>query len=128
MDMDAEAIAQQWLDDLSYTADTWNLDAHMALVSEQVTVRGIPGIGSIDYEGWKQRRENEFRNRLLRSLTYRLHTIIAQEEDSMLFTVVETMRSTEGQAFTVDKAIQLKREEDGVWRVIHEWVDRIEKH
>lgn len=126
MDMDAREIAQHWLDELTFSAATWNLDAHMALVSEQVQVHGIPGIDVIDYEGWKRRRRNEFSNKLLRSLTYRLHTILAEEEDSVLFTVVETMKSGQGQVFTVDKAVELRREEDGHWRVVKERIDRIE--
>jgi hypothetical protein len=100
----------------------------MALVSREVKVRGVPGHDTIDYRGWKERRRNEFSNRLLRSLTYRLHDIIAQEEGSLLFTVVETMRSHQGQTITVDKAIKIRREEDGIWRVILEWIDRIEHH
>jgi hypothetical protein len=128
MDMDTREVAQRWLDDLAYSAATGNLEAHMALVSREVKVRGVPGHDTIDYRGWKERRRNEFSNRLLRSLTYRLHDIIAQEEGSLLFTVVETMRSHQGQTITVDKAIKIRREEDGIWRVILEWIDRIEHH
>ena len=126
MDMDAKEIAQHWLDALAFSAATWNLDDHMALVSTQVKVRGIPGVEVIDYDGWKKRRQNEFSKKLLRSLSYRLHNILAQEEDSVVFTVVETMKSSQGQIITVDKAVNLRREKDGQWRVIQERIDRIE--
>ena len=126
MDMEARAIAQQWLDDLAFSAATWNLDAHMALVSKQVEVLGIPGIPRIDYQGWKQRRANEFSKKLLHSLTYRLHKVLDRGENSMLFTVVETMKSSQGQVITVDKAVSIRREQDGQWRVIRERIDRIE--
>lgn len=126
MDMDAREIAQHWLDALTFSVATWNLDAHMALVSAQVKVKGLPGIEVVDYDGWKERRQNEFSKKLLRSLSYRLHTIASQGEDRLLFTVVETMKSNQGQTITVDKAINLRREEDGRWRVVQERIDRIE--
>lgn len=126
MDMDAREIAQNWLDNLAFSAATWNIDAHMGLVSEQVKVHGIPGIGAIDYQGWRKRRSNEFSKKLLRSLSYRLHNILGHEEDCIRFTVVETMKSSQGQIITVDKAVELRREEDGQWRVVQERIDRIE--
>ena len=125
--MEARKIAQKWLDDLAFSAATWDLDAHMALVSAEVKVHGIPGIEFVDYEGWKKRRRNEFHKKLLRSLTYRLHKILAHEEDNLLFTVMETMKSNKGQTITVNKAVKLKREEDGNWRVTQEWIDRIDR-
>lgn len=127
MDIKAKEIAQRWLDELTYSAATWNLDAHMALVSRQVKVLGIPGADSIDYPGWKQRRHNEFSKKLLRSLSYRLIDILSHAEDSLLFTVIETMKSSRGETITVDKAINLRCEGDGQWRVIREWIDRIER-
>ncbi len=87
---------------------------------------GIPGGKVIDYNGWKNRRKNEFNKKLLHSLTYKLVNILLQEEDKLLFTVIETMKSNQGKVITVDKAIKLKRENDGQWRVIHERIDRIE--
>lgn len=127
MEIKAKEIAQRWLDELTFSAATWDLEAHMALVSRRVKVLGIPGAGIIDFPGWKKRRHNEFRRKLLRSLTYRLIDILSHAEDSLLFTVTETMKSSRGETITVDKAINLHREEDGQWRVIREWIDRIER-
>lgn len=126
MEIKARDIVQRWLNDLAFSAATWNLDAHMALVSNEVKVIGIPGGKVIDYNGWKNRRKNEFNKKLLHSLTYKLINILLQEEDKLLFTVIETMKSNQGKVITVDKAIKLKRENDGQWRVIHERIDRIE--
>lgn len=125
--MDAREIAQNWLDELTFSAATGDLDAHMALVSRQVKVLGIPGLRAIDYSGWKKRRRNEFGKRLLHSLSYRLSKILSQQENSILFTVVETMKSSQGQIITVDKAVNLRREDDGKWRVVQERIVHIER-
>jgi len=125
MPRETEKIVHGWLNDVSFSAATWNLDAHMGLVSRQVLVTGIPNISHIDYEGWKLRRKNEFENKLLHSLTYRLGNILSEEEHKIRFTVEETMRSSHGKTIVVDKEVMLRREEDGMWRVYHEHFDRI---
>ena len=65
MDIQARNIAEHWLEELAFTAATGNLHAHMALVSRQVKVLGLPGNKLVDYQGWKRRRHNEFSKRLL---------------------------------------------------------------
>lgn len=125
MNREAEQIARQWLDAVSFSAATWNLDAHMQLVSRQVEVTGIPNIQSIDYTGWKQRRKNEFEKKLLHSLNYRLLDILKGEEAALHFNVEETMRAYNGKAVIIEKEITLLREEDGQWRVRREHFTRI---
>lgn len=124
---EAAKIAQRWLDELAFSAATWNLDAHMQLVSQQVEVTGIPNVSSIDYSGWMARRKNEFENKLLHSLSYRLREIRSMEEQQLHFAVEETMRAFNGKAILIEKAITLHREEDGKWRVRREHVERIHK-
>lgn len=125
LDREAEQIAQQWLAELSFSAATWNLDAHMALVSREVRVTGIPNINSIDYAGWKVRRKNEFEKKLLHSLSYRLQDILSQTDERLRFTVEETMRAYNGKVIIIDKEITLQKEGDGTWRVRREHFDRI---
>lgn len=120
MTREAEKIVQEWLDEVSFSAATWNLDAHMQLVSPQVKVTGIPGISSIDYSGWKLRRRNEFENKLLRSLTYQLGAIHSTGEDEIRFDVEETMKASSGRVIVIDKEVTLRRESDGRWRVRRE--------
>ncbi|MCW8918593.1 MAG: hypothetical protein OQL08_07225 [Gammaproteobacteria bacterium] len=36
MNTENNAVVKQWLNDLACSAATWNLDAHMSLVSEHV--------------------------------------------------------------------------------------------
>ena len=124
---EARQIAQQWLDELAFSAATWNLDAHMQLVSQQVEVTGVPNVSRIDYCGWMARRKNEFEKKLLHSLSYRLREIRSMEERQLRFTVEETMRAFNGKAILIEKTITLHREEDGKWRVRREHLERIHK-
>jgi hypothetical protein len=90
-----------------------------------VKVTGIPGISSIDYDGWKLRRRNEFESKLLRSLTYQLGAIQSAAEDEIRFAVEETMKASSGRVIVIDKEVTLRREADGRWRVRHEHFGRI---
>ncbi|MFO7592619.1 MAG: hypothetical protein R6X15_01050 [Pseudomonadota bacterium] len=127
MKREAEQIARQWLDEVSFSAATWNLEAHMQLVSRQVKVTGIPNINSIDYTGWERRRKNEFEKKLLRSLNYRLLDILEGKEEQLYFTVEETMRANNGKSVIIEKEVKLHREDDGKWRVRREHIKRIRK-
>jgi hypothetical protein len=127
MNGEAQKIVQQWLDDVSYSVATWDLDAHMKLVSRQVKVSGIPQIGSIDYNGWKVRRKNEFEQKLLRSLTYQVYKVISASDDRLRFAVEETMKGNNGKTLVIDKLITLGKEEDGKWRVQQERLDHIQQ-
>jgi len=124
--MAAIQIVRGWLDEVSYTAATWNLKAHMRLISQHVKVTGIPHITHIDYHGWEKRRRNEFEKKLLLSLTYRLHKILSDQDNQILFTVEETMKSSRGKTIIIDKEVSLRREDDGMWRVYRERFDRIQ--
>lgn len=125
MPRETKKIIRGWLDDISFSAATWNLDAHMGLVSRRVKVTGIPNTRHIDYNGWKLRRKNEFDKKLLHSLTYRLHNVLKDEEDRIIFNVEETMKPHKGQSIVSDKDVILRMEEDGVWRVQFEKYNRI---
>lgn len=124
---EAEKIVQHWLDEISFSAATWDLDAHMKLVSPQVKVTGIPGVESVDYKGWKLRRKNEFDNKMLRSLTYRMGDIVAEEDEEIRFRVEETMKASNGKVIVVDKEVTLHREDDGHWRVRRECFEHIRR-
>jgi len=127
MTREAEKIIYNWLDELSFSAATWNLEEHMQLVSHQVKVTGIPNAGSIDYSGWKLRRKNEFDKKLLRSLTYRLHNILDEQDKCLRFTVEETMKASNGKSIVIDKEVTLQKEDDGRWRVRNERFDHIRR-
>ncbi len=121
-DMESNAIVRQWLNDLAYSAATWDLDAHMALVSEKVVVLGIPGVGSIDYQGWLKRRRNEFTKKLLHSLIHREPTVLSERPQFITFRVHEQMKDHAKQCIEVEKEVTLHHEADGKWRVVREQI------
>lgn len=122
MPIESHAIVQQWLDDLAYSAATWNLDAHMELVSKNVVVFGVPGIEKIDYLGWEKRRRNEFNNKLLYSLNHQNPQVLSERPGLITFSVQELMRDRSKQSIELAKEVTLHQEEDGKWRVIRELI------
>jgi hypothetical protein len=122
---EAEIIVHAWLKDLTRSAAHHDLPAHMQLVSRQVRVVGIPNAGSIDYDGWRLRRFNEFNGKLLQSLNYQLREIINTRDEQIVFSVQETMRASNGKSIVADKDVILQKEKDGRWRVRYERYDRI---
>lgn len=124
-EMESLKIARQWLSHFAFSAATWNLDDHMALISRDVQVHGLPNIGVIDYAGFKKRRHTEFSKKLLLSLTHRAVELIESNGEHITFAVKETMRSTKGESFVLDKEVRLRRESDGQWRAVQEQIKNI---
>ncbi len=120
--MESSTIINQWLSELAYSTATWDLDAHMALVSRKVIVTGIPGIEKIDYHGWKVRRRNEFKKKWLHSLNHRNTEILNEHPDFITFSVQEQMRDHAKQCIELKKEITLHLEQDGQWRVVREHI------
>ena len=115
-------IVQQWLSSLSFSAATWNLDDHMALISRDVQVHGLPVGGIVDYAGFKKRRYNEFQKKMLLSLTHKGLELIESSAEQITFAVKETLKSTRGESFVLDKEIRLRLESDGKWRAVQEQI------
>ncbi len=122
---EAEVIVLAWLKNLSRSVAEHDLPAHMQLVSRQVKVVGIPNAGTIDYDGWKLRRFNEFNGKLLQNLSYQLRAIVNTKETQIVFNVQETMKARNGKAIVANKDVMLQKEEDGQWRVRYERYDEI---
>ncbi len=122
---EAEVIVLAWLDELSKTVAEHDLPAHMQLVSRQVKVAGIPNAGTIDYEGWRLRRFNEFNGKLLEKLGYQFRAIVKSKDDQIIFNVQETMEARNGHSIVADKDVLLQKEKDGRWRVRYERYDQI---
>lgn len=123
--MESIAIIKQWLNDLAFSAATWNLNAHMALVSENVVVLGIPGVDRIDYQGWLKRRRNEFNKKLLHSLHYRDPRVVSERPQFITFSVQEVMKDHAKKCIELEKEVTLHQEPDGKWRVVREQIFKI---
>lgn len=120
--MDSSKIIKQWLNDLAYSAATWNLEAHMSLVSKEVEVLGIPGVSKVDYSGWRKRRRNEFNKKLLHSLHHRDIRVLIEQPQRIIFTVQEVMKDHAKRSIAVSKEVTLQQENDTRWRVTREQI------
>lgn len=116
----SQQVIHQWLDSMSKSVAMRDLEKHMALVSPYVKVYGVPGRATIDYEGWRLRRKNEFENNLLTRLSYKVVRIKTQALRRLAFQVEETMAARNGKAVVLDKDIMLELEPDDKWRVVEE--------
>jgi hypothetical protein len=124
-EVECRNIVQQWLNGISFSAATWNLHDHMELISRDVQVHGLPSVDIVDYTGFKKRRHNEFHKKLLLSITYKGMELIESNGEQITFAVKETLKSTRGESFVLDKEIRLRRESDGKWRAVQEQIKYI---
>lgn len=124
--MESNTIINQWLNDLAFSAATWDINAHMELISENVVVLGIPGVDRIDYQGWMKRRSNEFKKKLLHSLIYREPKMVSERPQFITFSVQELMKDHAKQCIEISKEVTLHQEQDGKWRVVREQILNID--
>ncbi len=118
----AVTIAQQWLDASARTATEKQFDAHFNLISRRVRVTGIPGIESVSYQDWARQSEKEFKDNVLKSVSYKGLKVVASNEKQIMFQTLETIVANDGLKKSQGIEVVLEKEEDGVWRVIQERV------
>ena len=87
----SQELIRNWLNQLSDSVQQLDLDAHMALVSKNVQVYGLPSKNVVNYKGWKKRRRNEFERNLLASLNFSNMNIKTITLRRLGFSVTETM-------------------------------------
>jgi hypothetical protein len=115
-------IAQEWLDASALTATNKQFDAHFNLISKRVRVTGVPGYESISYDDWARQSEQEFKDDVLKSVSYKGLLVSANNEKQVMFKTLELIFSNDGSDRSHGVEILIEKEEDGVWRVIQERV------
>ncbi len=119
---DATVIAQEWLDASASTATNRQFEEHFNLVSKKVKITGVPGYESISYDDWSRQSKTDFKEGLLKSVSYEGFKLVATNERQIMFKTIETICGTDGSKRAHGVEILLGREEDGVWRVTQERV------
>lgn len=117
-----EVIAQEWLDTSALTATNKDFDAHFNLISKKVRVTGVPGYDSVSYEDWARQSEQEFKDNVIKSVSYDGLVMNADNEKQIMFKTVEMVLTNDGSDKKHGVEILIEKEEDGVWRVIQERV------
>ncbi|MCK5918556.1 MAG: hypothetical protein KAG34_09025 [Cocleimonas sp.] len=124
-DLDANSattIAQQWLDDSARTATNKQFEEHFNLISKRVKVTGVEGFESVSYEDWARQSEQEFKDGVLKSVSYDGLKIQATNDYQIMFKTVESVLATDGKHKSHGLEILLEKEKDGVWRAKQERV------
>lgn len=118
----AQLIAEQWLTEAAESAGRKDLQGHMGMISKRISVQGVPGFDTIDYDIWYKQCRHQFEMSMIKSIAYKGFNMISATETQILFTVFEAVVGSDG---TLNEQIvekSLEKEDDDVWRLVHERV------
>ena len=116
----SQIIAEQWLLDAVRTANAKDHNAHMDLISKQISLQGVPGFESIGYDDWSRQCQHEFENNLLKSVRYDGFKLVAETTTRVMFKTYETVEATDGTVNAQGVEMLLVKEDDGKWRLAQE--------
>ena len=105
-----------WLQDFVTTALAGDLEGHMAMISPDVMVFGVPGFDTLGYEDWYRQCEHEFPQRLIRALVYSGTRIRSADDERILFKSLETTCTADGGETSQGVEMLLQRDGDA-WRL-----------
>jgi len=120
----AEQTVRSWFTNMSSSVRARDMDQHMQNISRRINVYGMPSKAVIKYKEWKSRRHNELTSEDLIALNYQGIRIISSSAKRITFNTSETMVGKNGMMVTLDKNIIIEVEDDGVWRVVEENVNK----
>ena len=118
----AQQIAEQWLTHAAESAGQKDLTAHMGMISTRVSVQGVPGFDSIDYDKWYAQCSHQFENSMIKSIAYKGFNLVSSTETQILFTVFEVVVGADGTLNEQIVEMSLEKEDDDVWRLVQERV------
>lgn len=105
---------------MAETANNLDFDAHMNLISKNVSVYGVPDFEVITYDDWFNQCKHEFDNKLLKKVSYQGLNILAETPSRIMFKSIETVEGSDGSTNTSGIEFIIQKEEDGQWRVAQE--------
>ncbi len=102
---------------MAETANNLDLEAHMNLISKEVSVYGVPDFEVITYDDWYKQCKHEFENKLLKKVSYEGLNVLAETGDRIMFKSLETIEGSDGSVNTSGIEFIIQKEADGQWRV-----------
>ena len=105
---------------MAETANNLDFDAHMDLISKNVSVYGVPDFEVITYDDWFNQCKHEFDNKLLKKVSYQGLNILAETASRIMFKSIETVEGSDGSTNISGIEFIIQKEEDGQWRVAQE--------
>lgn len=112
--------AKDMLEQLALTANAGDYAAHMDLISQQVSVFGVPGFEVIGYDDWARQCKHEFAAGLLKQVSYAGLRVVTLTPGNVLFKTTETVEGTDGTVNRQGIEILIRKEDDGKWRIVQE--------
>jgi len=116
----ARAIIRDWMEKSAASLAAYDADAHLELISKQVKVHGVPELEIIDYKDWESQVRHEFANKLIKSVSFHGDHIRAENPKNIMFNTLEVLTASDGAVVRNGLEVVLRKETDGVWRVIQE--------
>jgi ketosteroid isomerase-like protein len=120
MTVTAPSCPEDILAALTETANALDYSAHMALISPNVRVFGVPGFDVIGYDDWARQCQHEFTHKLLKRVAYGAVYIVSSTQNQTLFKTTETTEGTDGTVNHHGLEVLIQKEPDGVWRITQE--------
>lgn len=115
-----EDVINQWLDEVSRTVAAHDHAAHMALISRDVSLLGVPGYDNIGFEDWSRQCEYEFANGLIQRVDYGKARIRVVTDKRIMFMTHEVVTANNGDVNAQGIECLLEKEDDGRWRLVQE--------
>lgn len=115
-----QEIIKTFLSDMAKTASQHDFEKHMNLISKKVEVFGVPGFETITYDDWFRQCENEFKEKLIKSVSYENIDILDSTESIIMFKTIEHIETKDNSKNTTNVVIAITNEDDGKWRVTQE--------
>ena len=112
----SDQIVNDWLEGFVGSALAYDLASHMAMISPEVLVFGVPGFDNLDYDDWYRQCEHEFPQGLITGLSYEKIAIRTASDNDILFKSLETTQTSDGGS--VAQAVEILLHNDGdTWRL-----------
>lgn len=118
----SHSTAQTWLDECARTANALDHQQHMNLISQRISLTGVPGFDEIGYDDWSAQCKHEFDNKLLKKVGYNGLKIVVDTPKRIMFRTFETVEGVDGTVNAQGVEMLIEQEEDGQWRLIQERV------
>lgn len=113
-------VAEKLLLDMAQSANDKDYTAHMDLISQEVSVFGVPGFEVIGYDDWARQCQHEFENNILKSVSYGPMKVVTQSPGRVMFKTLEIVETNDGTCNKNRVEIIIQKEKDGKWRVLQE--------
>lgn len=121
-DMKTEKVISNWLNDITRTAAEHDHTAHMNLISENISLTGVPGFENLGYDDWSNQCQHDFNDKLIDNIHYTGLKVRAATETRIMFMTFEAVTASDGTVNAQGIECLLEKEDDDQWRLVQQRV------